>query len=249
MEDVHEYYLLCYGVEPCESTGRESPDLIYSACLGNLPDIIAECFALEYKIAYGNQSTLIYNYSVDKRFDETFPNKGFSRPILVIRPSLSFDDSMAFLCAKAMDRFDRESKSDTPNGVIEFMQQITQIVDNYKKKFLPPATNIPAPKPATQTMTVVVQRAKGESADKKLSRVIEEQPECVCWTSKQLGKLIDIPEATIRKTKTWKALSRKQAAIKIDNKKRLRMNNEQLSLEERRKIGKALNDSQNECET
>ena len=117
-----EYYLLCYGQNTGEGSGENMLDLTYCVKLGNLSETIVECFAIEHQIAYGDQS------EVKGYFDSRFEGS-----LLMIRPDSSFDDALWSLCAKAMVRFEEESKSDVPNEVVQFIKHFVQIVAKYQE--------------------------------------------------------------------------------------------------------------------
>lgn len=124
-----EYYLLYYDLKLDERTGAEAPDLIYAVSLGDISDEIAEFFAIECRTSLINQSTYQHEYPSTA--------KAGNSPVYVIRPDLSLNESTTFLCARAVARFERESKSNPHDEVIIFMREIAQVAEEYGKRFLP----------------------------------------------------------------------------------------------------------------
>ncbi len=139
-----EYYLLYYDLERNERTGDESPDLIYAVCLGDISDETAEFFACEYVTTLGNQTGIIREYAPSV--------EAGNEPLYVIRPSLSFDESMKFLCARAAARFDMDSRSNPLGDSVAFMQKIAQTAKEYKDRFPLPSPNEVCPDKAVANL-------------------------------------------------------------------------------------------------
>jgi hypothetical protein len=133
MDNLQEFYLLFYDYDVDYREGSAGlPDLIYSVCLDKIPVAIAEYLAIQFETALGDLTGYRDDYvSAAKGFHD------FHEAVFVIRPSQSFDESVKFLCARAMERLERDSKSDAPHRVVTFMQTVAQVARNYREKFLP----------------------------------------------------------------------------------------------------------------
>jgi hypothetical protein len=147
MDNLQEYFLLFYDydVEHREGVGAGLPDLIYSVCLGKIPIPVTEYLALEY-------GTALFDHT-GYREDYFSSAKGFHdsrQPTFIIRSSLTFGKTEEFLCARAMERFERDSKSDAPHKVVTFMQTVFRTAEIYTEKFLlsETAENDDLPKPS-----------------------------------------------------------------------------------------------------
>jgi hypothetical protein len=106
--------------------------------------------------------------------------------------------------------------------------------------------------PTPPTLVVEPQGEK-KTANEKLQDFLLEHQECRAWTSKELAVQIGESAEAVRKTDTWKALSKNRKYLKEQNAIILKLKNERLSEADRRKLERKLDDREaemkRECET
>jgi hypothetical protein len=90
------------------------------------------------------------------------------------------------------------------------------------------------------TLEETTQDKKRRTADEKLRDFLDEHPECHALSSRRLAMLIGEKPATVRKTSTWIALSKKKRLQKKQNAVRLKLNNDDLSEAERKRLEREL---------
>ena len=97
---------------------------------------------------------------------------------------------------------------------------------------------------ATPSILAGKTHEKHESADTALRRFLESYPECLSFSSKELGRMTNKTDAAIRKTETWQALSKERKHIKEQNKIQMRLNNDLLTEAERKELQSQLDKSE-----
>jgi len=88
-----------------------------------------------------------------------------------------------------------------------------------------------------------------ESANKKLSDLLEVRSECKSWKSAELGKLIGATDATIRKTAKWQEISKRKRIIREINKIVMQLRNDYLSEAKREELEDRLKNLEDEFRT
>ena len=114
-----EYYLLYHGEWYTEEAASDVlPKLTYCVSLGELPGTAAETIAVEYRINYCDQS------GSWREFKGFCYEDGTHNPFYEMWMRRSIPDRLAAACSGAKVAFDKEYKSDTTDGAIDFIRKI-----------------------------------------------------------------------------------------------------------------------------